>query len=186
MRAPSLWPHVTLITSLKTLSPSIITLGVRALRWELVGDRIQSITDNRVKSNNAPHAVGCVNSPGWTPALPFAGPSPSPPASMLLLNFCLEATVRAVLTAQQALPSNVQVAHLPTSARSLLKSHLFRKVSTGHSPEFHHHHQHFIYPYHCLTIHFTTVSYSLPVSPIGTKAPWGQGVLFVHSFSFSA
>lgn len=38
----TLWPHLTLITFLKALSPNTVTLGVRTLRYEFWEDTIQS------------------------------------------------------------------------------------------------------------------------------------------------
>ena len=36
-RSPSLWPHLTLTNSLKSLSPSTVTLGVKASMYEFGG-----------------------------------------------------------------------------------------------------------------------------------------------------
>lgn len=42
---PPLWPHLTLITSWKTLPPNTVTLRFRASKYEFWGNTIQSITD---------------------------------------------------------------------------------------------------------------------------------------------
>ena len=40
---PHLWPHLTLITSLKALSPNTVTMGIKVSTYEFVGETMQTI-----------------------------------------------------------------------------------------------------------------------------------------------